>query len=94
MTFVGSDLYLATVDGLSAIKNAMAATCLGGCNGALIQDGFSGTDHVGLTSDGINHLYVAINGQGVYRYTISSGTWMSRSRHESWIVSRVTTTAL
>ena len=51
----------------------MAPTCLGGSNGAPIQDGFSGTDHVGLTSDGINHLYVAINGQGVYRYTISSG---------------------
>lgn len=72
LAFVGNDLYLATADGLSVIKNAVAPTCLGGCNGTLVPDGFSGVEHVGLTSDGINRLYVAINGRGVYRYTISS----------------------
>ena len=73
LAFVGKDLYLATSDGLAVIKNAVAPTCQGGCNGAPIPDGFSGTAHVGLTSDGINRLYVAINGQGVWRYTLSNG---------------------
>ena len=73
MAFVGTDLYLGTSDGLSVIKNAVASQCLGGCNGVPVADGFSGVDHVGLTSDGLNRLYLAINGQGVYRYTVSSG---------------------
>jgi hypothetical protein len=73
LAFVGPDLYLATADGLSVIKNAVASTCQGGCNGVHLSDGFSGIEHVGLTTDGINRLYMAINGQGVYRYTISSG---------------------
>jgi hypothetical protein len=72
MTFVGPDLYLGTADGLSVIKNAVAPTCLGGCNAVHISDGFSGVDHVGLTTDGINRLYMSINGQGVWRYTINS----------------------
>ena len=73
LAFVGADLYLASSDSLSVIKNAVASSCQGGCNGVPISDGFSGTAHVGLTSDGINRLYVAINGQGVWRYSISSG---------------------
>jgi hypothetical protein len=73
LAFVGPDLYVATSDGLSVIKNAVATTCLGGCNGVHIPDGFSGIEHVGLATDGINRLYMAINGQGVFRYTISSG---------------------
>ena len=72
LTFVGPDLYLGTADGMSVIKNAVAKTCLGGCNGVHISDGFSGVDHVGLTSDGINRIYMSINGQGVFRYNISS----------------------
>lgn len=72
MTFVGPDLYLGTADGLSVIRNAVASTCLGGCNAVHISDGFSGVDHVGLTTDGINRIYMSINGQGVFRYTISS----------------------
>ena len=55
------------------IKNAVASTCLGGCNGVAVSDGFSGTAHVGVTSDGLNRVYLAINGQGVWRYTISIG---------------------
>jgi hypothetical protein len=73
LTFSGADLYLGTADGLSVIKNAVASTCLGGCNGVPIADGFGGTAHVGLTGDGINRLYMAINGRGVWRYTISTG---------------------
>jgi len=72
LAFVGADLYLGTADGLSVIKNAVAATCLGGCNAVHISDGFSGVDHVGLATDGINRLYISINGQGVWRYTIST----------------------
>jgi hypothetical protein len=73
MAFSGADLYLATSDGLAVIRNAVAATCQGGCNGVALADGFAGVDHVGITGDGLNRLYLAINGHGVYRYTISSG---------------------
>jgi hypothetical protein len=73
LTFVGADLYLGTTGGLAVIKNAVASTCQGGCNGVPIADGFAGATHVGLTSDGINRLYMAIDGQGVWRYTISTG---------------------
>ena len=72
LAFIGPDLYLATADGLSFIPNAVAKTCLGGCNAVHISDGFSGVDHVGLTSDGINRIYMSINGQGVWRYTINT----------------------
>jgi hypothetical protein len=71
LAFIGPDLYLATADSLSVIKNAIAKTCLGGCNGVHVSDGFSGSDHVGLVSDGINRLYMSINGQGVFRFTIN-----------------------
>jgi hypothetical protein len=72
LAFVGSDLYLATVDGLSVIKNAVSKTCTGGCNAVHVSDGFSGVDHVGLVSDGLNRLYMSINGQGVWRYTVNT----------------------
>ena len=71
MAFVGPNLYLATADGLSVINNAVSTTCTGGCNAVHISDGFSGVDHVGLVSDGINRLYMSINGQGVFRFTIN-----------------------
>lgn len=71
LAFVGPDLYLATADGLSVIRSAVAKTCLGGCNAVHISDGFSGVDHVGLVSDGLNRLYMSINGQGVFRFTIN-----------------------
>ena len=73
LAFVGPDLYLASSDGLSVIKNAVAATCLGTCNGIRVADGFTGIDHVGLTSDGLNRLYMAVAGQ-VSRFTISNGS--------------------
>src|SRR5215467_10746658 len=70
LAFIGPDLYLANSDGLSMIPNAISKTCTGGCNAVRISDGFSGLDHVGLVSDGLNRLYMSINGQGVFRFTI------------------------
>jgi hypothetical protein len=74
VAFVGPDLYLGTTDGLSVIHNAVSAQCLGGCNGVPVADGFAGSAHVGLTSSGANTLYMSINGNGVWRYTISTQT--------------------
>jgi hypothetical protein len=73
LAFAGSDLYVAYDGGLAVIKNAVAPTCQGGCNPVPIQDGFLGTQHVGVTTDGLDRVYVAINGHGVWRYTISTG---------------------
>jgi len=73
LAFVGADLYLASTGGLSVIRNAVSTACQGGCNGAIVADGFNGVNHVGVASDGINRLYMAINGHGVWRYTISTG---------------------
>jgi hypothetical protein len=72
MAFLGPDLYLATDQGLDVIRNA--ANCLnntGGCGNAVrVQDGFSGSDHVGVTTDGAGKVYFSLNGTGgVYRYT-------------------------
>lgn len=74
LTFIGPDLYLATTDGLSVIRNAVSPQCLGGCNGAPVADGFAGATHVGLTSDGASVLYESINGSGVWRYNITTQT--------------------
>jgi hypothetical protein len=43
-----------------------------------VADGFDGIAHVGITSDGINRLYMAVNNQ-IWRYTISSHTMQSIS---------------
>ena len=74
LTFVGPDLYIGTTDALARINNAIAPTCTGGCNGVALADGFSGLGHVGLATDGINRIYMAINGRGVMRYSIQSQT--------------------
>jgi hypothetical protein len=72
MAFLGPDLYLATDQGLDVIRNATA--CInnsGGCGNAVrVQDGFSGSTHVSVTTDGAGKVYFAVNGTGsVYRYT-------------------------
>jgi hypothetical protein len=72
LAFVGANLYLGTSTGLAVIKNAVSTTCQGGCNGVAISDGFSGRAHVGLASDGLNRIYIAIDGDGVWRYTVST----------------------
>jgi ligand-binding sensor domain-containing protein len=71
MAFVGSDLYVATDQGLAVVRNAGACVGnAGGCgNAALVQDGFAGASHVGLASDGAARLYFSVNGAGVFRYT-------------------------
>jgi len=78
--FVGNDLYIASVDAFSVILNATSSSCTGGCNAITISDGFSGTVHTGLTSDGVNEVYFAVAGTAqipgssqIWRYTPSSG---------------------
>ena len=73
LAFAGADLYVAYTQGLAVIHNAISTSCQGGCNAVPVADGFAGAAHVGLTSDGVNRLYVAINANGVWRYTISTG---------------------
>jgi hypothetical protein len=80
--FIGSDLYIASVDALSVIPNAISPACTGGCNATVIADGFSGVSHVGVTSDGIDAVYFAVSGSAqitgssqVWRYTPSLGTF-------------------
>jgi hypothetical protein len=75
--FVGNDLYIASVDSFSVIKNATSAACTGGCNATVISDGFSGAVHTGLTSDGTGTLYFAVantlpGGNQVWRYVPST----------------------
>src|SRR5262249_9784404 len=72
LAFVGPDLYIGTTDSLARISNAISPSCTGGCNAVAIADGFSGSPHVGLATDGINRIYMSINGRGVMRYSIQS----------------------
>jgi hypothetical protein len=76
MAFLGPDLYLATDQGLDVIRNV--ANCInnsGGCGNAVrVQDGFSGSTHVSVTTDGAGKVYFGLNGAGtVYRYTPADG---------------------
>jgi hypothetical protein len=76
MAFLGPDLYLATDQGLDVIRNV--ANCInntGGCGNAVrVQDGFAGSTHVAVTTDGAGKVYFALNGTGtVYRYTPIDG---------------------
>jgi hypothetical protein len=70
MAFLGADLYVVTDQGLAIVRNA--ATCLnnaGGCgNAVLVKDGFAGTAHVGLATDGASKVYFFAAGS-VFRYT-------------------------
>ena len=71
MAFLGPDLYLATDQGMSLVRNA--AACIGnagGCGNAVpVQDGFGGAAHIGLAADGVSKLYFSVNGAGVFRLT-------------------------
>jgi len=76
MAFLGADLYLATDQGLDIIRNV--AACInnsGGCGNAVrVPDGFGGSAHVAVTTDGAGKVYFAVNGTGtVYRYTPIDG---------------------
>jgi hypothetical protein len=75
MAFLGGDLYVATDQGLAVVHNVSA--CInnqGGCgNAVLLQDGFVGSAHVGVASDG-TRLYFSVDGAGtVFRYTPTDG---------------------
>jgi hypothetical protein len=77
--FVGNDLYIASVDALSVIRDAASESCAGGCNAVTIADGFAGVSHTGMTSDGVNAVYFAVAGppqnpgnSQVWRYTPSN----------------------
>ena len=79
MAFLGPDLYLATDQSLSVIRNV--ATCInnqGGCgNAVVVQDGHVGASHVGLTSDGSGRLYFSTAGS-VFRYTPATNSVVPR----------------
>ena len=70
MAFLGADLYVATDQGLGVVRNA--AACINNANGCgnavLVQDGFTGVAHVGLTTDGTSKVYFSVKGS-VFRYT-------------------------
>jgi hypothetical protein len=72
MAFSGSDLYLATDQGLSVIRNA--ASCIGnvgGCGNAVLR--IPGTI-VAVAADGAGRVYFSVNGAGtVNRYTPADG---------------------
>ena len=63
--FVGADLYIASLDALSVIRNATSTACTGGCNATTITDGFAGVVHTGVTSDGIGMVYFSVAQTGI-----------------------------
>ena len=76
LAFLGNDLYIGSIDALSVIHNATSTTCQGGCNAAVVADGFPGTPHVGLASDGVGSIYFAVSTYNqVWRYTPSTGLY-------------------
>jgi hypothetical protein len=76
MAFIGNDLYLGSSDSLSMIFGATNPGCTGGCNALALNDGFAGTAHVGLATDGVGNLYFAVAGSAnqVWRYTPQANT--------------------
>jgi hypothetical protein len=80
--FVGTSLFIASVDSLSVISNATSASCTGGCNATAISDGFSGVVHTGIAFDGNDGLYFAVAGDPqlpgssqVWRLSASTGLY-------------------
>jgi hypothetical protein len=80
--FVGTSLFIASVDSLSVIANATSASCTGGCNATTISDGFSGVAHTGMVFDGNDGLYFAVAGSSqlpgssqVWRLSPSTGLY-------------------
>ncbi len=74
LAFLGNDLYIGSIDAFSVIHNATSALCTGGCNATVIADGFPGTPHVSVTSDGVGTVYFAVSSYNqVWRYTPSTG---------------------
>lgn len=73
LAFLGHDLYVGSINAFSVVPNATSTSCSGGCNAAIISDGFPGIPHVGLASDGVGGVYFAVSGYNqVWRYTPST----------------------
>ena len=62
LAFVGSSLFIGSVDSLSVILNPTSASCTGGCNAVALTDGFAGVAHTGLVYDGGQNLYFTVAG--------------------------------
>src|SRR5262249_41587673 len=82
LAFVGNDLWVASIDALSVIHNAISPACTGGCNGVAISDGFPGVVHTGVAYDGLDGLYFAVAGNPlipgssqVWRLSMSTGLY-------------------
>jgi hypothetical protein len=89
LAFVGSDLYIGSVDALSVIHSAISSACQGGCNAVTIADGFSGVPHVGVTSNGIDTVYFAVGTfNQVWRYTPGTGLFSFISSDFSFVASK------
>lgn len=76
MAFLGADLYIATDQGISVVRNA--TTCIGnagGCGNAVQR--LAGAT-VAVTTDGAGKIYFSANAGGtVYRYTPADGRVIS-----------------
>jgi hypothetical protein len=82
LAFVGSSLWIGSVDALSVISNATSPACTGGCNATVTTDGFAGVAHTGLAFDGADGLYFAVAGNPlipgssqVWRLSMSTGLY-------------------
>jgi hypothetical protein len=76
LAFVGNDLYIGSADAFSVIRGATSSACTGGCNAAVLADGFSGVPHVGVTSDGVDAVYFAMSGNNqIWRYSVSGNAF-------------------
>jgi hypothetical protein len=80
--FVGNDLYIASIDALSVIRDAVSPACQSGCNAQTISDGFAGVSHTGIAFDESDGLYFAVAGNPlspgssqIWRMSISGGTF-------------------
>jgi hypothetical protein len=72
---VGPDLYIAHEQGLARVRNVTACSNnQGGCGNAVpFNDGLQGQNHSGITTDGVDNLYMTV-GSSVYQYTLSTNT--------------------
>ena len=79
IAFAGNNLFIGSSDTLSVINGATnQVTCQGGCNAVPLIDGFSGTAHVGVASDGGDGIYFAVAGgvDQVWHYTQTTGAFV------------------
>ncbi len=76
MAFNGGDLYIGTDQNIGVVRNAQACfNNSGGCGiEHVIADGFVGSSHPAVASDGFGKVYFGVNASGiVYRLTPADG---------------------